>query len=554
MPSPPSSGSFREKELNYCPWSYGSATAAEKKTQATYQKKLSVAMGTKLGVHCFISPEAAIVGNASQYLQLGDNCSVAAQAYVTGDVRLGSHCSINPFATLREKITGGNDIRIGAYACLVGSNHGFADTEKPIRLQPHTSKGIRLGDDIWIGSHVMIVDGVTVGSHSILAAGAVVTKDVPPYAIMGGNPARVIRLRKKPRAKAGTMDSLLETFGGKVRDQWEVVLKAYQARTKDGELCYVDQPGQRKRVRPWCDAVEIAAMFGGVAPGYTKAEWVTCLRGGQNLQTGVVPEHLEDDREFDPPSPGCPEKMNCYNTMIVNYALESLGSNLAYPVKAMAEITEKRLLKQLTGLPWKDNAWAAGHWIDCYSSCLYPNRKYFNHGIPLEPLMRWLNSHCDPKTGLWGSRSKQSRWLQPVNGFYRLTRGTYAQFGRALPYPEKSLATILEHSRDSGYFGDCKSNACNVLDVVHPLWLCLKQTSHRRAEAEAWIARRLPVVLKCWIKNRGFSFDLLKKEPGLQGTEMWLSIVYLMADVLGKADCLGYRPQGVHRLEVVGRD
>jgi hypothetical protein len=58
---------------------------------------------------------------------------------------------------------------------------------------------------------------------------------------------------------------------------------------------------------------------------------------------------------------------------------------------------------------------------------------------------------------------------------------------------------------------------------------------------------RLPWILKQWTKNQGFPFDLAQKTPGLQGTEMWLSIVYLMADLLGTPDALGYRPQGVHR-------
>jgi acetyltransferase-like isoleucine patch superfamily enzyme len=556
MPATVSAKTFRQREFDYCPWSFTAASTAEKKAQARYQKKLAAAMKVKVGERCFISPEAAIIGRAGCHLQLGDDCYIAAQAYITGQVRLGSHCSINPFATLRENIIGGNDIRIGAYACMVGANHGFADTEIPIRKQPHTSKGIRLGDDIWIGSHVMIVDGVTVGSHSILAAGAVVTKDVPPYAIVGGNPARVIRMRKQPKAASGSLESLLETFGAKAWNQSEALLKRYQARTKAGEICYVDKPGEKRRVRPNCDAVEIAAMFGGIAPGYTKAEWITSLREFQNRQSGLVPEHLADDRQHDAPPAACPEQERYYNTMIVNYALESLGSTLPYPVRAVAEITEKRLLKHLAGLPWKQRAWHAGDWIDCYASSLYPNRRYFQQNILIEPLMRWLDRHCDPKTGLWGSRTRESRWLQPVNGFYRLTRGTYAQFGRPLPYPERSIDSILRHAGDKEFFGDGRSvpgNACNVLDVVHPLWLCLKQTSHRRAEAEAWVARRLPVVLDCWIKGRGFSFDLAKKEPGLQGTEMWLSIVYLMADILGKAGSLGYVPRGVHRLEAVGK-
>ena len=87
----------------------------------------------------------------------------------------------------------------------IGSNLGdsasilqgaVADLE--VFRQPLTSKGIRVGDDVWIGSHVVILDGVTVGSRSVLAAGAIVTKDVAEGAIVGGNPAKFIRWRVPP--------------------------------------------------------------------------------------------------------------------------------------------------------------------------------------------------------------------------------------------------------------------------------------------------------------------------------------------------------------------
>jgi acetyltransferase-like isoleucine patch superfamily enzyme len=541
------SSKVRQQRINFCPWFYHEASAAEKKVQVRHQKELARETGAVIGQRCFISPEAAIVGSKDCHFEIGDDSFVAAQAYVTGRVRLGSHCSINPFATVRENVVGGNDIRIGAYACLVGANHGFADTEIPIRQQPHTSKGIVLGDDIWIGSHVIIVDGVKVGSHSILAAGAVVTKDVPEYAIVGGNPARVLRMRKTRAPRSGSLESKLEKFGAMVNEQLESVVKPCQTRTQAGDLCYVDQPGARKRVRPWCDVVEIFSMFGRVAPGYTKAEWITRLRDFQDKSTGLVPEHLAEDRAHDPAPPADPIHERRYNTMIVNYALECLESNLPYPVWNAAAISEKKLIRHLDRLPWKDQAWHAGDWVDCYASSLVPNHKYFGRDILIDVLMAWLNRHCDPGTGLWGKWTEETRWLQPVNGFYRLTRGTYAQFGKPLPYPEKSIDSILLHMQDQVFFGKGIANACNVLDVVHPLWLCLKQTAHRRSEAEDWIREKLPWVMKQWNRSQGFSFDLAKEEPGLQGTEMWLSIIYLMADVLGSAEMLGYSPKGVHR-------
>jgi acetyltransferase-like isoleucine patch superfamily enzyme len=548
---------YRQQRFEFNPWHFrAEATEAEKAAQAAHQQALAAMAATEVGDACYLAPSASITGKPGSSLKLGDHCFVAANSYVTDDVRLGHHCTLNPFVTLRGKIRGGDGIRIGAYTCMVGFNHGFADVDVPIFRQPHTSKGIVLGDDIWVGAHVTVLDGVKVGSHSILAAGAVVTKDVPDYAIVGGNPARVIRMRKAttsvPASKAagGSLEKSLEKFGGKVGDQLESLLKGYLVKSKAGGFAYVNERGAKKRVRPWCDAVEVAAMFGRTAPGFTAAEWVTRLREFQDKTTGLVPEHIPEDRAFNPPPPANPEGMPRYNTMALNYALECLGSNLAHPVRNAAEVTVARLKKHLnTGLPWSTHAWWAGDWIDCYASCLMPNLKYFGIKPPLESLFMWLDSQCDTTTGLWGKWTEESRWLHPVNGFYRLTRGTYAQYGRALPHPERAIDTILEHTKDKEFFAGGRENACNVLDVVHPLWLCLRQTDHRREEALAWMRKRLPQVLKHWKSERGFDFVVAGGKPSLQGTEMWLSIIYLMCDLLGCAQALGYQPKGVHRLE-----
>ena len=115
------------------------------------------------------------------------------------------------------------------------------------------------------------------------------------------------------------------------------------------------------------------------------------------------------------------------------------------------------------------------------------------------------------------------------------------------------METILTHSSDTEFFGDGRGNACNVLDVVHPVWLCSKQTSRGREDAERWIRSRLPGILERWADGRGMAFDPAvdgpRGEPGLKGTEMWLAIIHLMAEVLGLSSHLGYQPRGVHRLE-----
>lgn len=545
-----STTSHRRKRFDYCPWYfYGEATETEKEIQSDYQEDLAAQVGAQIGKRCYVSPEAHIVADPNGNLHLGNDSFVAGSAYITGNVRLGHNCTVNPFATLRDNVQTGDGVRIGTYACLIGSNHGFDRTDIPIWQQPMSSKGIKIGNDVWIGAHSTILDGVTVGDHAIIGGGAVVTKDVPAYAIMGGNPARIIRTRENSSSKNSGIIPQLEAFGSRVGEQLDALLIRYTARTNTGELCFLNYPGDRRRIRPWCDTVELFSMFGRVPPGLTKAEWITALRSFQDPVTGLVSEHIADDRAFDPAPPQDAAFAPRYNTMIVQYALECLGACMAHPVTNAADITSSTLMPLLGALDWKNGAWGAGDWIDCYASSLYINTKYFDKKTAIDGLFAWLDNHCDPITGVWGTPNDVSRWLQPVNGFYRLTRGTYAQFGRPVPHPEKALDTILLHAEDSEFFGEQRGHACNILDVVHPMWLCLRQTTHRRDEVENWVNRRLPHALNQWIDHQGFNFDPAKSGGELQGTEMWLAIIYLMADILGCAQHLGYTPKGVHRLE-----
>ncbi len=195
----PTEADLRRQRFDFCPWLFdGQSTTEEKAAQKEYQALLGRVYGTTAGADTYLSPAAAIIGfPPKETFQIGANGFVAGGAYITGEVKLGSHCTVNPYATIRGRFRAGDGVRIGTYACIVGFNHGHARIDIPIHEQPHTSKGIVFGDDIWAGAHVTVVDGVTVGSHTILAAGAVVTRDVPDYAIVGGNPAKILRMRNQ---------------------------------------------------------------------------------------------------------------------------------------------------------------------------------------------------------------------------------------------------------------------------------------------------------------------------------------------------------------------
>jgi len=91
----------------------------------------------------------------------------------------------------------GRDVIMGPQVIIWGISHEFGRTDIPVRLQGETAKSPPvIGDDVWIGARAIIMPGVKIGSHAIIGAASVVTRDVPPYAIVAGVPARIIRMRR----------------------------------------------------------------------------------------------------------------------------------------------------------------------------------------------------------------------------------------------------------------------------------------------------------------------------------------------------------------------
>jgi acetyltransferase-like isoleucine patch superfamily enzyme len=125
-------------------------------------------------------------------ITIANNVMISPLALLIGDnVWIGFNC------VLMGKVEIGNNVMIGPNVTIAGANHGFADVNIPMRQQPLTVKGIKIGNDIWIGANSVIVDGVNIGDGAVVAAGSIVTKDIEAYCIVGGNPARYIKTRKK---------------------------------------------------------------------------------------------------------------------------------------------------------------------------------------------------------------------------------------------------------------------------------------------------------------------------------------------------------------------
>ena len=112
-------------------------------------------------------------------------------------IRIGNNVTLNEWVYLSGfgDLTIGNNVRIGHRVSIITSDHVYSDLSKPIFLQGLVASPVIIEDDVWIGCNVTILKGVRVGLGAIIAAGAVVTKDVPPLMIVGGVPAHVISAR-----------------------------------------------------------------------------------------------------------------------------------------------------------------------------------------------------------------------------------------------------------------------------------------------------------------------------------------------------------------------
>jgi acetyltransferase-like isoleucine patch superfamily enzyme len=90
-------------------------------------------------------------------------------------------------------VTIGNNVILAQNIVASGLNHTYTDINLPIQQQNVTTAPITIEDDCWIAANVVITAGVTIGKHSVIAGGAVVTKDIPPFSVAAGNPAKVIK-------------------------------------------------------------------------------------------------------------------------------------------------------------------------------------------------------------------------------------------------------------------------------------------------------------------------------------------------------------------------
>jgi len=191
-----------KRRLSWMPWLYFALKPKHRAWAEPWQREVRQSFREletiEIDESAFVAPEARLFAEPGRTIRIGPRCSVAAEVFAHGPIVLEAEVSLNARVTMDGGAAGihvGAGTRIASGAALYAFDHGMAP-DRTIRSQPVRSRGIRIGTDVWIGANACVTDGVTIGDHAVVGMGAVVTRDVPAWAIVGGSPARVIGDRR----------------------------------------------------------------------------------------------------------------------------------------------------------------------------------------------------------------------------------------------------------------------------------------------------------------------------------------------------------------------
>ena len=148
------------------------------------------------GKHSVIHRSARMDTPPYRIFSLGDYSVIESFACINnavGDVMIGNHTRIGLHNTIIGPVEIGSHVNLAQGITVTALNHNFDDTKKRIDEQGVSTNPVTIEDDVWVGANAVILPGVTIGNHCVVAAGAVVTKDVPPHSLVAGVPAKVIK-------------------------------------------------------------------------------------------------------------------------------------------------------------------------------------------------------------------------------------------------------------------------------------------------------------------------------------------------------------------------
>jgi len=161
--------------------------------------KIRIGSNVVIDDNCLLDAKGA--GNGG--ITIGDGVFIGRNTILSckdGDIEIGGGANLgfNCEVFSASRVTVGRSVLMAAYCYVIGGDHDFSDPSVPVLEQGRRSKGVAIGDGVWMGAGAKILDGVTIGGGAVVGAGAVVREDVPASAIAAGVPARVVAMRTGP--------------------------------------------------------------------------------------------------------------------------------------------------------------------------------------------------------------------------------------------------------------------------------------------------------------------------------------------------------------------
>lgn len=182
--------------------------AIEKGVRLRFANQIRLAHGVYLdeGSYLHACPQGITIGQNSIVMHGAILHVYNFRAMPQSGIRIGRDCLIGEYCVIRGQggVTIGDRVYTSPFTQIIAVNHVFDDPTRPFTEQGITAEGIVIEDDVWLGASAVITDGVRIGRGAVVAAGAVVTKDVPPHTVVAGVPARPVReIDGQPLGKPG---------------------------------------------------------------------------------------------------------------------------------------------------------------------------------------------------------------------------------------------------------------------------------------------------------------------------------------------------------------
>jgi len=179
----------------------GNGSLIEKNVTLSIPRRLSLGNRVVLGESSVIDPRGiygTIVIKNDVHIQRWCRLTTGGKQELPGELIIEDSVYIGPYSYIHAagKITIGKNCLFGPRITIVAGNHNYHNKDLPIRLQGATAKDVFIDEDVWLSANVTVLGGVTIEKGAVIGAGSVVTKDIPPYCIAVGVPAKVIGKRE----------------------------------------------------------------------------------------------------------------------------------------------------------------------------------------------------------------------------------------------------------------------------------------------------------------------------------------------------------------------